>query len=91
MIWEVNNQIQAIVTRDKRIANDANYTLALLLPFFATGNALPIDYLPYPPPKTYLDAETAQVIRKLMALGKLNRKVVSVLGGMGLLEGLTKH
>jgi hypothetical protein len=43
------------------------------------------DFLPYPPEKQSLDPETAAIIKKLMAIGKLNRKVVSILGGLNLL------
>jgi hypothetical protein len=71
--------------RDLQLANDANYTLSLLLPAFSTVPRPPADFLPYPPPKQSLDADTAEVIARLSAQGKLNRKVVSILGGLKLL------
>jgi hypothetical protein len=82
--------IQSIVERQKERANDNNYTLALLLPAFSTQAALPIDFLPYPPPKTTLDPETARAVAKLLREEKLNRKTVGILGGLGLLAGLPK-
>jgi hypothetical protein len=82
----INAQVKAIEQREKRVANDNSWTLALLLTGLTTKEDLIADdFLPYPLEKQSLDSETAAVIKKLMATGKLNRKVVSILGGLKLL------
>jgi hypothetical protein len=82
-------QIEFIQQRDRQVANDASYTLSLLLPAFSSTPLLSADLVPYPSPKQALDTQTAQVIAKLLSQGKLNRKVVSILGGLNLLPDKT--
>jgi hypothetical protein len=71
----------------KRV-NDGSFTTALLATAFAKPNTLYSDLLPYSP-KRQLDPETIVVVSKLFKAGKMPRKVVSILGSVGLLQDLS--